>query len=344
MLNIGRSSIARIWKCIRARRRPVLAFSACGFLTTLSAVFLTFADTAAAQSPKSIRIIVPLSAGGGADILARILAEQINRAQGATIVVENRPGAGTAIATDYVARSAPDGSTLLMTNPAFIINPHIRPQNYDAMTSFAPVCNIVSFPLFVVVAANSPYRTLADLLDAARAKPGSLTFASAGPATASHIALETLRLAAKVDVTYVPFAGTAPAVTALLGGHVMAVYADYTSVAEQLKSGALRALSVGSLKRFSGLPDVPTAAESGYPDYDQESWNGVLAPAKTPGGVLNELRSWFLSAGQSPEVKEKLAAQDIVPTVACGAEFSAMLKRQYEQYGRAIQAANLKAQ
>lgn len=319
-------------------------FAACSLVALLAAALVTLTDAAAAQSAKSIRIIVPLSAGGGADILARILAEQVNRAQGVTMVVENRPGAGTAIGTDVVARSAPDGSTLLITNPAFLINPHIRPQNYDPMTSFEPVCNIVSFPLFVVVAANSPYRTLTDLLNAARAKPGLLTFASAGPATASHIALESLRQAAGIEVTYVPFAGTAPAITALLGGHVMAVYADYTSVAEQLKSGALRALSVGSLKRFPELPDVPTVVEAGYENYEQESWNGVLAPAGTPKGVMDELRRWFSSAGQSREMKEKLALQGLAPTVACGAEFSALLKRQYEQYGRAIRAANLKVQ
>ncbi|AMN41517.1 Bug family tripartite tricarboxylate transporter substrate binding protein [Rhodoplanes sp. Z2-YC6860] len=342
MPNFAQFMIERFSKRLRARRMQALTAFAC-WLVVASAGLVMNAD-ASAQGAKSLRIIVPLSAGGGADILARILAEQVNRAQGATVIVENRPGAGTAIGTDFVARAAPDGSTLLITNPAFLINPHIRPQNYDPMTSFEPICNIVSFPLFVVVAANSPYRTLAELIDAARAKPGSLTFASAGPATASHIALEALRLAAQVEVTYVPFAGTAPAITALLGGHVAAVYADYTSVSEQIKSGALRALSVGSLKRFPGLPDVPTVVESGYANYEQESWNGVLAPAKTPNGVVGELRSWFSKAGESPEMKEKLALQGLAPTVACGADFTALLRRQNEQYGRSIRAANLKAQ
>ena len=310
----------------------------------LSVLLAAFVTTASAQNTKSMKIIVPMSAGGGADILARLLAEQINHVQGATVVVENRTGAGTALGTDLVARSAPDGSTLLITNPAFLINPHLRPQNYDPMTSFEPICNIVNFPLFVVVAAVSPYRTLADLIDAARAKPGALTFASAGPATASHIALEALRQAARIEVTYVPFAGTAPAVTALLGGHVMAVYADYTSVAEQLKSGMLRALSVGSLRRFHRLPDVPTVIEAGYNNYEQESWNGLLAPAKTPRDVVDQLRNWFAEAAGSAKVKEKLVAQGLAPGVICGAEFGAILRRQYEQYGHAIRAANLKVQ
>ena len=183
-----------------------------GFSAGLCALFsaLIAASPAPAQSNKATKIIVPLAAGGGADILARVLAEQINRTQSATVVVENRPGAGTAIATDFVARSAPDGSTLLITNPAFLINPHLRPQNYDPLTSFEPLCNIVNFPLFVVVAAASPYRTLSDLIDAARARPGALSFASAGPATASHIALEALKHAARIEVTYVPYSGTAP--------------------------------------------------------------------------------------------------------------------------------------
>lgn len=315
-----------------------------GFMGAMCALFsaLIAASPASAQTNRAVKIIVPLAAGGGADILARVLAEQINRTQNTTVVVENRPGAGTAIATDFVARSAPEGSTLLITNPAFLINPHLRPQNYDPMTSFEPVCNIVNFPLFVVVTASSPYRTLSDLIDAARAKPGALSFASAGPATASHIALEALKHAARIEVTYVPYSGTAPAVTALLGGHVMAVYADYTSVAEQLKSGALRALSVGSRKRFEGLPDVPTVIESGYSDYEHESWNGLLAPAKTPKGIMTQLEGWLVAAGGSADIKEKLAIQGLSASVSCGAEFGAALRRQYEQYGVAIRAANLK--
>jgi tripartite-type tricarboxylate transporter receptor subunit TctC len=275
-------------------------------------------------------------------MLARLLAEQINREHGVTTVVENRPGGGTAIGTDYVARSASDGNTLLMINPAFLINPHLRPQNYDPMKSFGPVCRIVNFPLFVVVAADSPFRTLADLINAARTKPGTLSFAAAGPATASHIALEALRLAAQVEVVYVPFSGTAPAITALLGGHVMAVSADYTSIAGQLKSGAIRALSVGSAKRFGELPNVPTVIEAGYKDYEHDSWNGLMAPAGTPKEALDQLQSWFAKASQSSEIKTRLADQGISPSIVCGAEFGTMLRRQYEEYGRAIRAANLK--
>ena len=295
-----------------------------------------------AQVPKVMRIVVPLSAGGGADIIARIVAEQISRANGISVIVENRPGAGTAIGTDYVARAEPDGATLLMTNPAFLINPLVRHQNYDAFKDFKPICNIVNFPLFVVVKADSPFHTLADLVNAAHAKPGTVTFASAGPDTTTHIAFETLKLAAKMNVIYVPFPGTAPAITALLGGHVMAVYADYTSAAEMMKSGAIRALAIGSAQRFKEFPDVPTVIESGYKDYDQQSWDGLLAPAKTPPAVLEQLRRFAGDAARSKFVKDKLALQGLLPDGACGVDFNAILQKQNDQYGRIIGAAHLK--
>lgn len=297
-----------------------------------------------AQVSKTIRLIVPLSAGGGADIIARIIAEQVTQAQGINVIVENRPGAGTAIGTEYVARAEPDGATLLVTNPAFLINPLVRPQNYDPLKSFEPVCSLVNFPLFIVVKADSAFHTLADLVNAARSKPGAMTFAAAGPYTASHLALESFKVVAKMDVIFVPFVGTAPALTALLGGHVQALYADYTSVAEQLKSGALRALAVGSAKRFDKLPDVPTVEEAGYKDYDQESWNAVLAPAHTRQDVLELLRRIVGEAGRSTLVRDKLALQGLVPGVTCGQEFDSVLRKQYDQYHHVITAANLKAQ
>jgi tripartite-type tricarboxylate transporter receptor subunit TctC len=292
----------------------------------------------------TMKIIVPLTAGGGADILARELGEQIGRAQNATVIIENRPGAGTAIGTEAVARSAPDGATVLLTNPAFVINPHLRSVNYDPLTGFEPVCNIVNFPLVYVVPANSQIKTLADLLDLARAKPGTVTVSSAGVGTPTHIGFEVLKRMTGLEMTYVPYAGAAPAVNALLGGHITAVFGDYTTVSAQLASGALRALAIGSQKRFQGLPNVPTVAESGYKDYEAESWNGILAPAKTPKGTMTELIDWFRTAGQSPELKQKLAAQGLYPSVVCGADYAASLRKQYEQYGRAIRDAHLKVE
>jgi tripartite-type tricarboxylate transporter receptor subunit TctC len=293
---------------------------------------------------RTMKIVVPLAAGGGADILARELGEQIGHARNATVIVENRPGAGTAIGTEAVARSTPDGTTVLLTNPAFVINPHLRAVNYDPLTGFEPVCNIVDFPLVYVVPATSAIKTLADLLNLARAKPGAVTVSSAGIGTPTHIGFEVLKRLTGLQMTYVPYSGAAPAVSALLGGHITAVFSDYTTVSAQLKSGALRALAIGSKTRFQGLPDVPTVAESGYEDYEAGSWNGVLAPAKTPDGVLAELVTWFRAAGESSQVKDKLAAQGLYPSVVCGADFGVSLRLQYERYGKAIRDANLKVQ
>jgi len=321
----------------------------CKRLSALFAALLTcgLATTpvfAQSLSGHSLKIVVPLAAGGGADILARILAEQISQGQHVNTIVENRPGAGTVIGTEAVARAAPDGETVLLTNPAFLINPHIKKVSYEPLTSFEPVCNMVDFPLVFVVAANSPLRSMADMLAMAKATPGSVTVASAGTGNPTHIGFEVLKKATGLEMTYVPFAGAAPAVNALLGGHITSVYSDYGTISGQLKSGALRPIAVGAKKRFAGLPDVPTIPELGYTDYEAESWNGILAPAKTPKDAVAQLVSLFSAAGNSAQVKEKLAALGLGPSVLCGPEYRASLSRQYERYGKAIRETNIKVE
>jgi tripartite-type tricarboxylate transporter receptor subunit TctC len=259
-------------------------------------------------------------------------------------VVENRPGAGTVIGTEAVARAAPDGETVLLTNPAFLINPHLKKGSYDPLTSFDPVCNMVNFSLVFVVPANSPLKSMADMFAMAKDKPGSVTVGSAGTGNPTHIGFEVLKKATGLDMTYVPFAGAAPAVNAVLGGHITAVYSDYGTISGQLKSGALRPIAVGSKARFAGLPDVPTIPELGYTDYEAESWNGVLAPAKTPKDTLARLTDWFSAAGNSAGVKDKLGALGLGPSVLCGPDYAASLKRQYERFGTAIRASNIMAE
>ena len=319
------------------------------YLLSLAAALIAgglAASPAFAQSAsgRSLKIVVPLAAGGGADILARILAEQIGHAQNISTVVENRPGAGTVIGTEAVARAAPDGETVLLTNPAFLINPHIKKVTYDPLSNFDPVCNMVNFPLVFVVPKDSPLKSMADMIAMAKDKPGSVTVASAGTGNPTHIGFEVLKKATGLEMTYVPFAGAAPAVNALLGGHITSVYSDYGTISGQLKSGALRPIAVGGKARFAGLPDVPTIPELGYTDYEAESWNGILAPAKTPKETLARLIDWFSAAGNSAQVKEKLGALGLGPTVLCGSEYAASLKRQYERFGTAISASNIKAE
>ena len=221
------------------------------------------ADPAAGQpNPgRQIKMVVPVAPGGPFDALARAMAEQIGRAQGATMLIENRPGGGTVIASEAVSRAAPDGSTILFMANSFVINPHMKKLSYDPLTSFEPICYLVRSPHVLVVNPASPYRTLADLVGAARAKPGELTMAANGPATAHHVGFEILKRAANFNMTFVPYSGSTPAVTALLGAHVTAALADYSTVAAHIKTGTLRALAVGTRVRIDALPDVPAIAE-----------------------------------------------------------------------------------
>jgi tripartite-type tricarboxylate transporter receptor subunit TctC len=313
-------------------------FAALAMLTAFGA-----GGDAVRSQTRTIKLVVPNPPGASTDILARLLAEQISRTQGVTIVVENRPGAGNVIGTEAVARAVPDGNTLLINANPFVIDPHLRKLNYDPLTSFEPICYLVNSPTIVVVNSASPYRTLADWLEAARAKPGELTLGSIGPGSASHIGFEMLKRAAKVDLTFVPYPGNPPAVNALLGGHVSAVLTGYPVVAGQLKTGALRALATTTRSRIDLAPDLPTVAESGYKDYEVEFWNGVVAPAKTPKEALTQLAGWFTAALQAPETKPKLLAQGLYPVGTCGADFAAFIRKQYDEYGRAIRAANIKA-
>ena len=297
---------------------------------------------AQAQSSRTIKIIVPSTAGGGADVLARMLADQIGKAQGQTFVVENRPGAGNTIGTEAVARAAPDGNTLLITTPEFVINPHLRTLNYDPLTSFAPICYLARSPQLMLVNPATPYKTLADLLDGARQKPGELTVASAGPASSPHVGIERIKHDAKVDFTYVPYKGSGPALNALLGQHVTAAMASYPNVTGQIRSGQLRAIAVASLSRVDDLPGVPTVQEAGFKDFDLDIWFGVVAPAGTPQDALAQLTAWFKAALQDPEILSKLNAQGLFPVGACGADYAAFTRKQFDDYGRGIREANIK--
>jgi tripartite-type tricarboxylate transporter receptor subunit TctC len=296
------------------------------------------------QAARTIKIVVPYPPASGPDILSRLMAEQIGRGQGPTVVVENRPGGGTVIGTEVVARAAPDGNTVLLVANSFVVNPSLKKQNYDPLTSFEPICHLAATPIVLVVNGASPYRTLADLLGAARAKPGELALASGGPASSLHIAFEVLKRAANINMTYVPYPGTAPAINALLGAHVTAVFADYPTVVEQLKSGTLRALVTTSRARTEPLPDVPTLAETGISNYEAEIFYGIVTPANTPGDTVSQLSGWFSAALNAPEMKPKLARQGLFPVGQCGAEFSAYMRRQVDEYSRIIREANIRAE
>jgi tripartite-type tricarboxylate transporter receptor subunit TctC len=301
-------------------------------------------DRAWPQTTSTVRMVVPVAPGGANDFVARVLAEQIGRAQGISFTIENRSGAGGIIGAEVVSRSAPDGSILLIDSNSLLIDALVQKTNYHPLTSFEPICHLVDAPTAITVNAAAPYRKLTDLIDAARAKPREITLATLGPGGTFRIGYEKLRRAANVDITFVPYPGITPAVNALLGAHVSSVFSTYSTVSEQVNAGRLRALATGSPTRIGALPEVPTIAESGYPNCEVDQWFGVWAPAKTPKEAVSQVAGWFTAALQTPEIKQKLVAQGLFPVGVCTTAFDSYLRGKYDEYGRAIREASIKAE
>jgi tripartite-type tricarboxylate transporter receptor subunit TctC len=296
------------------------------------------------QAARTIRVVITVPPGGSIDILFRLLADQIASTRGQTVIIESRPGAGGVIAAEAVARAAPDGNTLLSNNNGIIISSILRKVNYDPLTSFEPICYLVSTPQVVVVNSASPYRTLGDLLDAARAKPGELSLASVGPNTTQHLGIERLKRLAGANLTYVSYPGGAATANALLGSHITAAVLNWSEVGEHVISGKARALATMALQRIEAQPDLPTVSESGFPDFETDVWFGLVAPAKTPKETVSQLIDWFREALLSPAVKTKLVAQALFPDPKCGADFAAHLRRQSDSFTQLIRELNIKTE
>jgi tripartite-type tricarboxylate transporter receptor subunit TctC len=324
-----------------SRRRLIATSAAAAGLTLLPSVA---ERQAFSQVPKTVRFIVPFPPGGGADLLIRVLADQVGRNGGVATMVENRPGAASIVGAEFVSRAAPDGATVLIAANSFIIHPFFKKLNYDPLTSFVPIVWLANSPQVIVVNTASPFHTLADLVQTARAKPGQLTNASVGPATTQHIAFELFKLRANIKMIYVPFNGNGPAVNELLGGHVDTVMANYAEAAEYIKAGSLRALATGSPARLEWMPQVPTIGESGYPGYEVSVWYGLFAPAGTPAAVVDQLGQWCAAAMLAPELKPKWALQGLEPVGKPAAALAAHLRQQQEEYGRVIREADIKAE
>ena len=306
-------------------------------------VLLAFAGaSASAQSPRTIKIIVPSPAGDTTDILSRMMADKISQAHGVTFVVENRPGAGNQIGIEAVFRAPPDGNTLLMATNSFAIGAHLKKLPYNPLSDFEPICHLVNSPQLLAVNSASSFRTLPDLIDAAHVKPNTLTLGAVGPGTAAHIGFEMLKRAAKLEMQFVAFPGNPPAMTAVLGQHVTGVITGYASSAPLITSNQLRALVIGT--RIPQLPDVKSFTDYGYKDVEVNNWFGVIAPAKTPKDKLSQLERWFKEALQAPEVQVKLESLRLFPVGACGADFVAHIGMQYDKAGRAVREANLALQ
>jgi tripartite-type tricarboxylate transporter receptor subunit TctC len=305
-------------------------------------VMLTLgAPLAVAQSGKTLKIIVPYTPGSGPDILSRLMSDQIPKDGGPAIVVENRPGGGTLIGTEAAAKAEPDGHTVLLVANSFVINPQLGRGSYDAVKDYEPICYLAGTPMVLVVQASSPYKTLQDLVAAMKANPG-MAFASGGPGSSLHVAIEVLRLATGTTISYVPYGGSGPAINALLGGHVQAVWADYPTVVSQLQSGTLRGLVTTSAKRTAFLPDVPSLNETGISKYSADIFYGYVAPPKTPPNVLKQLGNMFVTAMKASDLKPKLERQGLIPVNLCGADFGSYLNGMVTDYQRIIKEAGIK--
>ena len=311
-----------------------------------AALMLVAAGAGIAQSNypnRPVRMVVPSSAGGGADIVARIVAPRLAERLGQQVVVDNRPGAGTMIGGEVVARSAPDGYTLLMGVSTLATNPVIyRNMPYDALRDFAPITEVASLPNILVVHPSVPVKTVKELIAFTRAHPGQLSYGSPGTGTNPHLAMELFRSMAKVDMLHIPYKGSAPAIIDLIAGHITVMAATALTGIPHVRSGRLRALAVTGTARAAAAPDVPTIAEAALPGYDAVQWYGVLAPAQTPKDIVSKLHTEIVRILQTPEVKDRLLGDGADPVGNTPDEFTRFIKVETDKWAKVARDAGIK--
>ena len=321
-----------------------MTFNRCWAVAALLAVF---AQNAFAQAypTHSIRLVVPFPAGGTTDILARAAAQKLSESLGQSVVVDNRPGAAGNIGADIVAKSAPDGYTLLMgTVGTHAINPGLYAKMpYDHVKDFVPVVLVAGVPNVLAVNPAFPVNSVAELIALAKSKPGTINFASSGSGTSIHMSGELFKAMAGVDMTHVPYKGSSPALTDLMGGQVQIMFDNLPSALPLIKAGKLRAIAVTSLKRAAALPDVPTISESGLPGFEASSWFGVLAPAGTPAPVVAKINADVNKWLQSPEARDQLLAQGANAAGGTPEQFAAHIHAETEKWAKVVKASGAKA-
>ena len=311
---------------------------------------LTLATLAAAADndfpSKPIHVIIPMAPGGATDILVRPLADKLSKILGSPVIVDNRGGAGGNIGGDLVAKSPPDGYTLLITTSGLMVaNKSLYEKlPFDPESDFAPVGIIASLPNVLVVARDSPYRSVQDVIAAARQKPGTLTFASGGSGSSNHLAGELLKSLAGIDMVHVPYRGGGPAVIAVMAGDVTMLFATLPSAIPQVEAGKLRALAVTSRTRASSLPQVPTMIEAGVKDFDFSIWIGALAPRGTPPSIVDKFHNAIVQALDDPDIKQRLRAEGYERVGGTPAEMTAVMRAESATWSKVIKAAGIRAQ
>ena len=294
---------------------------------------------------KPVRIVVPFAAGGGVDLTARILAQKLTERVGQSVIVDNRVGASGIIGTEFVAKSAPDGYTLLVgsqTSQA-VVPAMYGKLNYDTARDFVGVTEIAVSPLVIVIHPSLPVKSVKDLIALAKARPGQLTFGAASGGT-PHMAGELFKLAAGVDMLFVPYKGEGPAIADALGGQISMVFSNLPVGLPQAQGGRLRALAVTSKQRVATAPDIPTAAESGLPGYEAATWFGLFAPAATPREIISKLNADSVAALNGADVKERMAAQGLFVVANTPAQFADFLKAEIPKWAKIVKDSGVKPQ
>lgn len=314
----------------------------CRLAGCLAATALAASAAVAAFPDRPVKLVVPFAPGGGTDAIARALGVGMTKALGQSVIVDNKPGAGTIIGSDAVAKSAPDGYTVLVSTFAHAVNPSLMAKlPYDTQKAFAPVILLARGPNVLVVRADSPYKSVADVVAAARSNPGKLTYASQGNGTSAHLAGEMFTNLAKVQMTHVPYKGAGPALTDLLGGQVDMMFATAAAASSQVAGGKLRAIGVTSPRRAAALKDVPAIAET-IPGYAVESWYGLFVPAATPADVIGKLNEAAKKATESAEFRKMLEPEGLTVSAGAPAELGDFVNGETKRWSRIVKENNVK--
>jgi tripartite-type tricarboxylate transporter receptor subunit TctC len=310
------------------------------------ALLFSMSGALAQQYPsRPVRIIVPQSPGASTDITARLVAQGLSEAFKQSVIVDNRPGSSGIAGTELVARAAPDGYTLMVVASSFSINPALdRKLPYDSIRDFTTVTQLSKFPNMLAAHPSTPVKTLQDVIALAKAKPGQITYASAGVATGTHMTAELLRYMTKIDLLHVPYKGGGPAMTAAMGGQTQLLVATSVGLLPHVRAGKLKAIAVTSARRSAAAPDIPTFAESGVPGYEHEPWNGMFGPAGMPKAVLARVNAEVVRVLHAPEAKKVLEGDGADIVGSTPEQFGIVLKAEIAKWTKVAKAAGIKAE
>lgn len=325
---------------------PISRRTVCTLAVLSFAASAAFAQGAAGWPAKPVRLIVPFPAGGGTDAIAREVANTLTTTAGYTFVIENRPGSGGNLGVDAAAKAAPDGYTFVLGQTSNLaINPTLYSKlPYDPLKDLTPVGLVASAPLALVVGANSPYKTLADLIQAAKAKPGSINYATSGNGTVAHLTAELLQKEAGVQMTHVPYKGAAQGATDVIGGLVQVYVSSIPTLMGYIKNGKMRPIAVTSAKRADDLPQVPTVAESGYKGFEAVTWFGIAGPAKLPPEVVTKFNADINKALQDPKLRERLGGQGADVSGGSAEQFGQLIRSDLVRWAAIVKASGAKVE